>query len=157
MIDLHTQLIAYLLDAQAMERRSLQLLSRCSALTSDERIAAIYRTHRLETEEHARTITERLRAHRQERSSIEYHPFRELARELELATADASETPARLAMTAYAFENLEIAAYHLLQGIAERAGDPVTVSIAERILEQEEATAELLASTFDRALEASLG
>ncbi len=79
------------------------------------------------------------------------------ALEIEREARWASDTPARPAVTAYAFENLEIATYHLLRGVAQRAGDQDTVAIAERILEREEATAELLASKFDRVIEVSLG
>jgi len=45
----------------------------------------------------------------------------------------------------------------VLHSLAERAGDGETVSVVERILEQEEAAAELVAGTFDRALEITLG
>lgn len=64
---------------------------------------------------------------------------------------------ATLAVAAYVFGNLEIAAYHLLRGVAERAGDDVTAALAEASLDQEEAAAEVLASAFDRALAISLG
>src|SRR5207249_11342188 len=67
------------------------------------------------------------------------------------------DTPMRLAVTAFAFENLEVATYRVLQRLARRAGDADTLAMAERILEQEEAAAELVAGTFDRALEITLG
>ncbi|HEX2397944.1 MAG TPA: DUF892 family protein, partial [Solirubrobacteraceae bacterium] len=50
-----------------------------------------------------------------------------------------------------------VASYRLLRRLAERAGDAETVSVTERILEQEEAMAELVAGTFDRELETALG
>jgi hypothetical protein len=60
-------------------------------------------------------------------------------------------------MTAFAFEHLEIAVYRMLARLAQRAGDAETAAVAARILEQEEAAAELVAATFDRALERTLG
>jgi hypothetical protein len=45
----------------------------------------------------------------------------------------------------------------MLRSLAERAGDRETTAVAERILEQEEAAAELVAGTFDRALEHTVG
>jgi len=62
-----------------------------------------------------------------------------------------------LSAAAFAFENLEIASYRFLRRLAERVGDTDTVAVVDRILEQEEAAAELVAGTFDRALEAALG
>ncbi len=69
----------------------------------------------------------------------------------------APDTPVKLATAAFAFEGFEIASYRLLCRLADRAGDSETEAVAERILEQEEAGAELVAGTFDRALEIALG
>jgi ferritin-like metal-binding protein YciE len=63
----------------------------------------------------------------------------------------------KLATTAFAFENFEVASYRILRHVAERAEDQETVSVVDRILEQEEAAAELVAGTLDRALEVALG
>ncbi len=67
------------------------------------------------------------------------------------------DTPLRLATVAFAFENLEIATYDVLRRLADRAGDTETVAVAERILEQEEAAAELVRGIFPRVLELTLG
>lgn len=154
---LESKLVGDLADAQAMETQALQLLSKCIDNAGDESIAAIYRTHRGETEQHAKDIAARLSAHVEVASRAGDSVSRPRAPEIDLQASWTSDTPAKLAIVAYAFENLEIAAYHLLRGVAQRAGDQDTVTITERILEQEEATAELLASKFDRILEVSLG
>ena len=74
-----------------------------------------------------------------------------------VAAFASADTPVKLATAAFAFESLEVASYRFLRGLAERVGDNETVAVVERILEQEEAAVELVAGTFDRALELTLG
>jgi ferritin-like metal-binding protein YciE len=153
--DLTGELVAYLADARAMELQALELLDECIDRAGDETIAAIYRSHRLQTEEHVRDVTERLAVYTEGRDPDAVSGV--ARRDIELLATSALDSPATLARTAYAFENLEIVAYHLLSWLAERVGDTDTVAVAQRILEQEEAAAELLASQFDRMLEIAFG
>ncbi len=156
--DIKSELISYLGAVYAIERQRVRLLSRGIELAGDEQIAEIYRGHCRQTEEHASAIAERLAAQGGDPVGTAEAAPGVRAPEIRFAGDGTQATPATLAMAAYAFGNLEIAAYHLLRGVAERAGDDEdTVAAAERILEQEEATTELVASTFDRALELSLG
>ncbi len=48
------------------------------------------------------------------------------------------DTTLRLAVVAFAFENLEVALYSVVRRLAEHAGDGDTAAMAERILEEEE-------------------
>lgn len=155
--NLETQLIAYLIGARAIEDHSLQLLKEALALTADESLAEIYRGHWVETENHQRDIAERLSGHHQHPSLGTDAALGLDVLGIRLSTESAQASPASLAIAVYALENLEIAAYHVLQGIARRVGDRATIEAAERILEQEEAAAEHIATTFDRALAVSLG
>jgi ferritin-like metal-binding protein YciE len=66
------------------------------------------------------------------------------------------DTPGKLAMHAYSYEHMELAAYELLRRIADRAGDGAVAEIAARIGGQERAMADRLAANWDRAVEASL-
>jgi ferritin-like metal-binding protein YciE len=66
------------------------------------------------------------------------------------------DTPVKLAGFAFAFEHLEIAAYELLRRTAERAGDPATVTVAERILVEERTAAARIAASWDAAMDAAL-
>ena len=59
-------------------------------------------------------------------------------------------------MFTYAFEHLEIGAYEQLTRVARRAGDGETALVADQILPDERAAAEMLYGTFDAALDASL-
>jgi ferritin-like metal-binding protein YciE len=66
------------------------------------------------------------------------------------------DTPAKLAMFAYAFEHLEIGGYEQLARVAQRAGDEESAGVAGRILPEERAAAEKLFAAFPAALDASL-
>ena len=151
---LHEELIAYLSQARALECQDLRLLSRGLTIARDEKVKEIYRSHRLETEAHLELIEERLEAHSQTLPSVQNHAS---VGALEIGFAeDALYTPTQLILSVYAFENLEIAVYQLLGHVADQAGDARSVAVVGQILEEEEQAAELLASTFDRALAASL-
>src|ERR671932_266720 len=52
------------------------------------------------------------------------------------------DTPGKLAMHAYSYEHMELAAYELLRRIAERAQDTAVAQMAARIGEQERAMAD---------------
>ncbi len=119
---LNRELIVYLADVQAMERQALQLLDNCIGNPGDESIARIYRTHRRQTELHARDIAGRLEAHGKGGSLPSDIAAWLRGPEIERSAGSVADTPAKLAVMAYAFENLEIAAYHLLRGVARRAG-----------------------------------
>lgn len=153
--NIDTELSAHLAAVQAIERQSLRLLASATALADDKQIAELYRVHRLQTEAHIRSLDERISAR-----GVGAPPTG-VTSASGLETLEVRFAPeangAALAVAAYVVENLEIAAYHLLRGIAERAGDRETAALAEETLDQEEAAAEVLASAFDRALAVSLG
>lgn len=158
-VDINRELISYLSAVHTIERQGLQLLTRAIRGAGDERIVEIYRGHCRQTEAHLRTIVERLQAHDPDgQTSFPSDTECGLAAiGIRFGPNPPGESPAMFAMATYAYENLEIAAYHLLRGIADRAGDGETIAAVDRILEEEEQAAETLASTFDRALELSLG
>jgi ferritin-like metal-binding protein YciE len=66
------------------------------------------------------------------------------------------EKAGRNARDAYATEHLEIAAYQLLERIAERAGDEETATAARENLADEQAMAKKLDTHWDRFAELSL-
>jgi ferritin-like metal-binding protein YciE len=66
------------------------------------------------------------------------------------------DTPGKLAAFTYAFEHLEIGGYELLRRVAERAGDPETVRVVERIIADERAAAAAIHRQFDAAVGATL-
>jgi ferritin-like metal-binding protein YciE len=151
------QLNSALTQAHALEKQAIRLLQKAPDLAGDPDIGAVYRAHLLQTEEHERYVAERLEARGSSPSTVQDVAMQGAALALGAALQALPATPVRLATVAFAFENLEVATYRLIRRLAERAGDEATVSVAERILEQEEAAAELVAGTFDRTLEVTLG
>ncbi len=155
--ELEQKLVKHLIDAHAMEKQALALLDKGADIIGDEEVARILRAHRLQTQEHERYIAERLSAHGQSPNKFKDAAMQAGALGLGIVAKTASETPIRLATLAFAFENLEIANYGILRRLAERAGDMDTVAVVNRIVEQEEAAADLISGSFDRVVELALG
>jgi ferritin-like metal-binding protein YciE len=153
------ELVKGLTEAHALEKQASVLLERASSpkVAGDSELASVYSAHLLQTKEHARFVAERLEALGSSASRVKDAAMAAGALGIGAVLQATPKTPMRLAQVAYAFENLEIATYRFLHRLATRSGDAETASIVERILEQEEAAAELVAGTFDRALERTLG
>ena len=66
------------------------------------------------------------------------------------------DAPGKLAMHAYSYEHMELAAYELLRRVADRAGDDEVAEVARRIGADERAMADRLAERWDVAVDASL-
>jgi ferritin-like metal-binding protein YciE len=153
---LDKQLNKYLADAHAIEAQSLKLLEKAAQLAGASELAVAYEDHRSETEEHQRVVTARLQARGDSPSGLKNAALRLGALNWGAFFAAQPDTPAKLAGFAYAVEHLEIGAYEMLRRVADRAADPETVQLAERILAQEHAAAERIRSLFDEALDATL-
>jgi ferritin-like metal-binding protein YciE len=151
------ELVKYLSEAHAMEKQALALLSRAAEIVGDEEVASIFRAHELQTKEHARYVAERLEAHGEKPSGMKDAAMQAGALGIGMLAQALPDTPIRLATVAFAFENLEIAAYQVIRDIAERARDAETIHVVDRILEQEEAAAELVAGAIPRVVELALG
>jgi ferritin-like metal-binding protein YciE len=155
--NLQRRLVKQLINAHAMEKQAIQLLDKGADIIGDEEVARIFRAHRLQTEEHERYIAERLKAYGKSPSKLKDVAMQAGALGVGMGAKALPDTPLRLATVAFAFENLEIASYDVLRRLADRAGDSETVAVSERILEQEEAAAELVGGISARALELTLG
>lgn len=154
---LEHELIKYLAEAHAMERQALELLDKAADAVGDEALAEMYRSHRRETAEHEEHVRARLAAHGHQPQKLKDAAMQAGGFALGMALQVSPDTPIRLATSTFAFENLEIAAYQLIERLARLVGDYETVAVIERILEQEEAAAERIAGTFGRMLELALG
>lgn len=154
--DLRRALVRYLADAHALEEQSIQLLEKGPDLAGDPELERVYRQHLEESRRHARLIEERLEALGSDTSAFKDAALRLGGLEWGLFFQAQTDTPGKLAAFAYAVEHLEIAAYELLRRVAQRAGDPATVRLADLILADEHAMAIRVADRFDRAFEASM-
>jgi ferritin-like metal-binding protein YciE len=150
------KLVRQLTNAHAMEKQAVQLLDKGASMIGDEELGRIFRAHRMQTEEHARMIAERLEAHGHGPSKLKDLAMQAGALGIGAVAGVVPDTPMRLASTAFAFEHLEIATYDLLKRLAEKAGDAETARVSDRILEEEEAAAELLGGSFGRVVELTL-
>src|SRR5436190_22301467 len=107
--DIQHELVKHLTEAHAMERQAMQLLEKGAQIAGDEEISRIYRAHLLQTQEHERYLSERLRARGESPSTIKDIAMQVGAIGIGALAQAAPETPILLPRVAYAFESLEIA------------------------------------------------
>jgi ferritin-like metal-binding protein YciE len=154
--DLREQLRAYLGDAHALEQQAIGLLERGPRLAGTSALADAYASHLDESRQHAHLLEERLDALGGSASSLKDSALRLGALNWTAFFQAHPDTPGKLAAFVYAFEHLEIGGYEQLARVAVRAGDPQTAALAQRILRDERAAAEMIAGLFDEAATASL-
>ena len=120
------------------------------------RLERVYAEHLEETREHSRLVEERLDALGGKPSMLKDAMMKLGGLNWATFFAAQPDTPGKLAVFARAFEYLEIGGYEQLKRVARRAGDEETAALADRILVQERAAAERLASSFDEAHAAAM-
>jgi len=150
-------LVAYLGDAHALEEQAIALLGRAATIAGDPSFVEVYERHLEESREHAQLVERRLAAHDASPSTVKDAAMRLGGLNWSAFFQAHPDTPGKLSAFAYAFEHLEIAGYELLARVAARAGDDHTGDVCRDILTQERAAAGLIAGTFERAADASLG
>jgi ferritin-like metal-binding protein YciE len=153
---LDEQVTKYLTDVHSIEVQALAQMRLAPRVARDAELRRIFAEHLTETEEHERLVHEQL-----ERRGAKSSPVKDVAGRMGgwgmiLFARLNPDTPGKLAMHAYSYEHMELAAYELLRRIAERAGDEPVRAMAERIGAQERAMAERIGRHWDRAVEASL-
>jgi ferritin-like metal-binding protein YciE len=153
---LHDQLMAYLADVHSIEEQALVQMRAAPKIAGDDELAAIFRAHLRETEEHERQIRARLEAHGGDPSQTKDRVARMLGAGMVVFARAQPDTPGKLVTHAFSYEHMELAAYDLLGAVARRAGDEQTVAAATAIGAQEQAMGDRLARCFDQAVEASL-
>ena len=153
--DIKEQLVKYLEDVHSTEENALSQL-RAGTSVDDASLAAAFRDHLEETEQHERLIRERLEAYDASPSSVKDVAQKGTAMVSGLVAKAAPDTSGKMAIQAYAFEHLEIASYRMLREVAQRAGDQETVSVAERILTEEQEAAKKIASLLEDVAEHDL-
>jgi ferritin-like metal-binding protein YciE len=154
--DRDKQLVKYLADVHSIERQALVQMRAAPKLAGDERLAAAFEQHLVETEGHERRVRERLEALGGKPSKLKDAAGSGGGWAMAAFAASQPDTPGKLTMHAYSYEHMELAAYELLKRLAERAGDEQTAQLAAEIGAEEKGMAERLEELFDVAAEASL-
>jgi len=154
--DMQDQLTKYLTDAHAIEAQALQQLKAAPGIAGEPGLAQALRDHEAETEVHERLVRERLEARDAQPSTVKDVLGRAGGVGFLLFARVQPDTPGKLTAHAFSYEHLELAAYELLAGFADRAGDVETAAAARRIREDERNMADRLAGLFDQVVEASL-
>jgi ferritin-like metal-binding protein YciE len=152
----NNQLVSYLTDVHAIEVQALEQMKRAPDLAGSPDLAAIFREHCDETAEHERLVREALEARGAQPSTIKDVAGRAGGWGMVLFAKLNPDTPGKLAMHAYSYEHMELAAYELLGRIARRLGDEDAAALADRIGAQERAMADRVGARWDAAVDASL-
>ena len=150
------QLAIYLTNAHSIEVQALVQVERAKEIARDPELAAAFEKHVEETQRHERFVRSRLEA-----LSWAPVPYKDLAGKatgigFALFARFQPDTPGKLAVHAYSYEHMELAAYDLLGRLAKRAEDSETELMAHMIEQDERKMAERLEACFDRAVDASL-
>jgi len=150
------QLTKYLTDVHSIEEQALAQLRLAPRVAGDSELRRVFAEHLRETEDQERLVREQLDRLGATPSTVKDVAGRVGGWGMILFARVNPDTPGKLAMHAYSYEHMELAAYELLRRIAERAGDRAVYDMAQRIGSQERAMADRLAGNWDRAVEASL-
>src|SRR5215208_6918228 len=153
---LDEQLTKYLTDAHSIEVQALEQMRLAPKIAGDPDLAAMFQEHFDETKEHERLVREELDRRGATPSVVKDVAGRVGGWGMVLFAKANPDTPGKLAMHAYSYEHMELAAYELLRRVADRAGDPAVAELATRIGAQERAMADRVAERWDRAVDASL-
>jgi ferritin-like metal-binding protein YciE len=150
------RLLAYLADAHSIEEQALTQMRAAPGIAGDERLAAAFEQHLLETERHERLVRERLEAHGMDPSRVKDIAGKAGGWGMLLFARSQPDTPGKLTAHAFSYEHMELATYELLARAAALAGDEATAAVAKEIGAEERRMGERLAGLFDVAVEASL-
>jgi ferritin-like metal-binding protein YciE len=150
------QLTKYLTDMHSIEVQALEQMRLAPRMAGDAELRGIYAQHFTETEEHERIVRDALERRGAKPSLVKDVAGRAGGWGMVLFARINPDTPGKLAMHAYSYEHMELAAYELLRRIAERAGEADVVGLAQRIGGDERAMADRIGERWDRAVDASL-
>ena len=135
---LRAKLIEYVQNVHALEQNVLLMLDSMILTTSDEEIVRLLRRHKEESRRQQQRLGERLKALGGGPGLVSVG--KDLvaigaAQVKGIADLWRSDKPVQNARDAFVTEHLEIAAYEMLERLAERAGDPETAAVARSIAE----------------------
>jgi len=156
---LRAKLIEYVQNVHALEQNVLLMLDSMIVTTKDEEIVRLLRRHKEETRRQQQRLGERLRALGGGPGLFSVgKDLAAIAAAQAKGVADVfrSDKPVQNARDAFVTEYLEIAAYEMLERLAERAGDEETAAVARENRAEEETMAQRIAENWDRFLDLAL-
>ncbi len=154
---LEQKLVSYIEDAHAMETNVLKMLESMISTTDDSDMREALVQHKTETERHQESIRECLEAHGKSPASLTKEAPAMLGAMVKgLQDQIRGDKPGKNARDGFVTEHLEIAAYELLERLAERAGDAQTAEVARRNRADEERMAQKIASSWDKVMDLTL-
>jgi ferritin-like metal-binding protein YciE len=153
---LRQKLVDYVEDAHAMEQNVSTMLDSMISTTDDPEITEMLRHHKEETERHEQRLRERLDALGAGTSARKQ--AQTVATALMKGAADQvrGDQAGKNARDGFTTEHMEIAAYQLLERLAQRAGDQETAEVARQNRADDEAMAQKIHSNWDRFMELTL-
>jgi ferritin-like metal-binding protein YciE len=153
---LQQKLIDYIEDAHAMEQNVSTMLTSMISTTDDPEIKEMLEHHKEETERQEARLRERLDALGAGTSTRKQ--AQTVAAALVKGATDVArgDQAGKNARDGYTTEHMEIAAYQLLERLAQKAGDTETAEVARQNRAEEEAMAQKLDANWDRFLELTL-
>ncbi|HVD41678.1 MAG TPA: DUF892 family protein [Solirubrobacterales bacterium] len=153
--DPQTQLVKYLTDVHSIEEQARVQMERAPKLVEGA-FAEAFQRHLGETESQEQRVRERLEAHDASPSKIKDVAGAAGGFGMVLFARSQPDTPGKLAMHAFSYEHMEVAAYELLGIAAREAGDEETAAMAATIADEEREMAGRIAASWDEAVEQAL-
>jgi ferritin-like metal-binding protein YciE len=150
------QLTKYLTDVHSIEAQAIAQLGLAPRLAGDPELGRVFAEHLHESEGHERLVREELERRGDKPSTVKDVAGRVGGWGMIVFARVNPDSPGKLAMHAFSYEHMELAAYELLRRMADRAGDHSLSELAARIGAQERAMADRLDERWDRAVDASL-
>jgi ferritin-like metal-binding protein YciE len=149
---LQQKLADYVEDAHAMEQNDLKMIDSIISTTDDPQMKEMLQNHKRETEEHERRLRERLDA--LGRGTSPRKQAQAVGAALLKGVGDVArgDKAGKNARDGYTAEHMEIAAYQLLERLAQKAGDTDTAEVARQNRSDEEQMARRIDQSWDRTL-----
>lgn len=153
--DPQTQLVRYLTDVHSIEEQARIQMERAPKLVKGA-LAESFQRHLGETESQEKRVRRRLEAHDASPSKLKDVAGQAGGFGMVLFARSQPDTPGKLAMHAFSYEHMEVAAYELLGIAAREAGDEETAAMAAAIADEEREMAGRIAASWDEAVEQAL-
>jgi len=153
---LKEKLADYVEDAHAMEQNDLKMIDSMISTTDDPQMKEMLENHKRETEEHERRLRARLDVLGRGTSARKQAQAVGAALLKGVGDVARGDKAGKNARDGYTAEHMEIAAYQLLERLANKAGDTDTAEVARQNRSDEEEMARRIDASWDRTLDLTL-